>query len=137
MSELSIREMEQDEDFAEWFDELLSRENEEYTSGEHYLVLTSEIGDWIGGLRYQLRGGVASLIQLAIAPEHREHGHAIKLLDAFDERAKSAGAHLLEFSTDDARAERRMVSRGWTVVGRRPDHIGHRNWALLERRLRP
>ena len=137
MSELSIREMEQDEDFADWFDELLARDESVEPSGDHYLVLTSEIGDWIGGLRYQLRGGVASLVQLAIAPEHREQGYAIKLLDAFDERAESAGAHLLEFWTDDQRAERRMIGRGWSVTMRRAGYIGNRAWALLERRLGP
>ena len=55
MSELTIREMGQDEDFSAWFSELL--EQEDATTGspggmeEHYLILSNEIGDWIGGLR--------------------------------------------------------------------------------------
>src|SRR5688500_2817051 len=63
MSELTIRDMEQDEDFAAWFSEILEQEEDPggWSSAldERYLILSNEIGDWIGGLRFWLRGGVA------------------------------------------------------------------------------
>ena len=74
MSELTIREMEQGEEFADWFSDLTQREQEE--TGEpsyledHYLILSNEIGDWIGGLRYSLRGGVAHLGVIHLAMRH-------------------------------------------------------------------
>ena len=56
MSELTIRDMEQDEDFAAWFSEILEQEEDPagWSSAldERYLILSNEIGDWIGGLRY-------------------------------------------------------------------------------------
>jgi len=55
MSELTIREMGQDEDFSAWFSELLEQEEGLTGSGgldDHYLILSNEIGDWVGGLRY-------------------------------------------------------------------------------------
>ena len=79
MSELSIREMEQDGDFAAWYSELL--EQEEEASGwsgsveQRYLILSNEIGDWIGGLRYWLRGGVAHLEDVVVLPQERHRGH--------------------------------------------------------------
>jgi hypothetical protein len=55
MGELIIREMEQDDDFAAWYSELIEQEEEAAgRSGgpvERYLMLSNEIGDWIGGLR--------------------------------------------------------------------------------------
>ena len=72
MSELTIRDMEQDEDFAAWFSEIL--EQEEDAAGwssaldERYLILSNEIGDWIGGLRYWLRAGVAHLVDVVVLP---------------------------------------------------------------------
>lgn len=135
MSGLTIREMEQDEDFADWFDELLEIEAGDEALAERYLVLSNEIGDWIGGVRYQVRGGVAQLVQLAVSPEHRDLGHGARLLDAFQERATAAGAHLLEFWTDNDRAERRLGRAGWRVVLRRERYIGNRPWMLLEKRV--
>ena len=52
MSELTIRDMEQDEDFAAWFSEILEQEEDPagWSSAldERYLILSNEIGDWIG-----------------------------------------------------------------------------------------
>jgi len=139
MSELTIREMGQDEDFAAWFSELLEQEDGyDGTTGpldEHYLILSNEIGDWIGGLRYWLRGGVAHLVDVVVLPQERHRGHAHRLLAAFEERAAEAGAHVTEFWTDDQRSEGLLAAFGWHRILQRDDYIGHRSWALMEKRL--
>ena len=101
MDELKIREMEQDGDFAGWFSELVAETEEAAGWGnpinDRYLVLSNEIGDWIGGLRFSLRGGVAHLLDVAVIATERHQGHAHRLLAAFEERSREAGAHLAEF----------------------------------------
>ena len=71
MPEVKISTMDQDEDFAAWLTELLEREAEEagLPTGfeDRYIGLTDAIGDWIGGLRYYVRGGVAHLLDLVVA----------------------------------------------------------------------
>ena len=139
MSELTIREMENGEEFADWFADLTQRE-EEATGDpvfleEHYLILSNAIGDWIGGLRYFLRGGVAHVLDVAVRPEERHHGHAHRLLEAFEERAREAGAHLIEFWTDDLAGEGELIAFGWNRVMRRDAYIGQRTWYLMEKRL--
>ena len=78
MSELTIRDMEQDEDFAAWFSEILEQEEDPggWSSAldERYLILSNEIGDWIGGLRFWLRGGVAHLVDVVVLPQERHRG---------------------------------------------------------------
>jgi ribosomal protein S18 acetylase RimI-like enzyme len=139
MSELTIREMGQDEDFSAWFSELL--EQEDATTGsvgtidEHYLILSNEIGDWIGGLRYWLRGGVAHLVDVVVLPQERHRGHAHRLMAAFEERAAEAGGHVAEFWTDDERSEGLLAALGWRRIFRREDYIGHRPWSLMEKPL--
>ena len=139
MSELTIREMGQDEDFSAWFSELL--EQEDATTGsagaidEHYLILSNEIGDWIGGLRYWLRGGVAHLVDVVVLPQERHRGHAHRLMAAFEERAAEAGGHVAEFWTDDQRSEGLLGALGWRRIFQREDYIGHRGWSLMEKRL--
>ncbi len=139
MSEITIREMEQDEEFSAWFADLLSEEDaaEGTTSRveDRYLVLTSEIGDWVGGLRYTLQGGVAHLVEVAVAPAERRQGHAHRLLGAFEERAASHGAHLIEFWTDDLRSEAFLAAMGWRRVMERAGYIGGRSWYLLEKAM--
>lgn len=140
MSELTIREMEQDGDFAAWYTELLEME-QDTTPGwsgaldEHYLILSNEIGDWIGGLRYWLRGGVAHLVDVVVLPQERHQGHAHRLLQAFEERAAAAGVHVAEFWTDDARSEGLLAALGWQRIFRRENYIGQRTWSLMEKRL--
>jgi GNAT superfamily N-acetyltransferase len=139
MSELTIREMENGEEFADWFADLTQRE-EEATGDpvfleEHYLILSNAIGDWIGGLRYYLRGGIAHVLDVAVRPEERNHGHAHRLLEAFEERALDAGAHLAEFWTDDLAGEAELLLFGWNRVMRRDGYIGDRTWYLMEKRL--
>ena len=139
MSELTIREMEQDGDFAAWYSELL--EQEEDPSGwsgaldEHYLILSNEIGDWIGGLRYWLRGGVAHLVDVVVLPQERHKGHAHRLVAAFEQRAEEAGAHMAEFWTDDDRSEGLLGALGWRRVFERENYIGGRRWTLMEKTL--
>jgi GNAT superfamily N-acetyltransferase len=141
MSELTIREMGQDEDFSAWFTELLDQEEDPAGwSGvldEHYLILSNEIGDWIGGLRYWLRGGVAHLVDVVILPQERHQGHAHRLLAAFEERAREAGAHVAEFWTDDERSEGLLAALGWIRIFQRDDYIGHRRWSLMEKLFDP
>jgi GNAT superfamily N-acetyltransferase len=139
MSELTIRDMDQGEDFAEWFADLLHKEEAriggDVAAHEHYLVLTDEIGDWIGGVRYALRGGVAQLLDIAVEPEQRHHGHGRLLLAAFESRAEEAGAHVAEFWTDDTRTEPILIQAGWNKVMERPEYVGRRTWALMEKRF--
>ena len=139
MSELIIREMEQDGDFAAWYSELLELEQDAGgPSGpleERYLILSNEIGDWIGGLRYWLRGGVAHLVDVVVLPQERHQGHAHRLLAAFEARAVESGAHVAEFWTDDTRSEGLLAALGWQKVLVRDDYIGRRSWSLMEKRL--
>ena len=141
MSDITIREMEQDEEFSAWFSELLSEEDAaEGTSSrveDRYLVLSSEIGDWVGGLRYTLQGGVAHLVEVAVAPAERGQGHAHRLLAAFEERAATNGAHLVEFWTDDLRSESFLLAIGWRRVLARTGYIGGRDWYLMEKTIYP
>ncbi|MBA3658004.1 MAG: GNAT family N-acetyltransferase, partial [Gemmatimonadales bacterium] len=94
-----------------------------------------EIGDWIGGLRYWLRGGVAHLVDVLVLPQARHQGHAHRLMAAFEDRAREAGAHLAEFWTDDLRSEGLLAALGWRVLLRRDDYIGRRTWSLMEKAL--
>lgn len=138
-SDVIIRDMEKGEEFAEWFADLLMRHDEETGLDSHrddrYLVLSNEIGDWIGGLRYSLQGGVAQLLELAVSPEERHHGHAHRLLQAFEQRAIESEAHVAEFWTDDMRSEAFLVAFGWTQILTRKDYIGRRSWYLMEKRF--
>jgi GNAT superfamily N-acetyltransferase len=141
MSELTIREMESGEEFADWFADLT--EQEEVATGapihleDHYLILSNAIGDWIGGLRYNLRGGVAHLTDIAVRAEQRHQGHGHRLLEAFEEHASQLGAHLAEFWTDDAAREPELLANGWQRVLRRPGYQGGRTWYLMEKQLNP
>lgn len=136
--QLTIRDAGQDDEFAAWLDDLVELHPSPRNHGkrsEHYLVLTDEIGDWIGGIRYWLRGGVASLVDVGIAPHERHQGHGFRLLSAFESRAAELGAHLLEFWTDDLRSEAVFLAQGWNRVAARPDYIGGTTWYLFEKRL--
>jgi GNAT superfamily N-acetyltransferase len=141
MSELTIRDMEQDEDFAAWFSEILEMEEDPagWSSAldERYLILSNEIGDWIGGLRFWLRGGVAHLVDVAVLPQERHRGHAHRLLSAFEQRAIEAGAHIAEFWTDDSRSEGLLAALGWRRIFAREGYFGRRNWSLMEKTLAP
>ena len=109
MGELTIREVDQDEEFADWLSDVLHEEHvsegSTFLSDDHYLVLSNEIGDWIGGLRYALRGGVAHLMELAVVATERHQGHGHRLLAAFEEHARLNESHLVEFWTQDLRSE--------------------------------
>jgi ribosomal protein S18 acetylase RimI-like enzyme len=139
MSEVTIREMEQDEEFSAWLSDLL--QEDAYRTGvdsflEHkYLALTNEIGDWVGGLRYTLRGGVAQLVELGVDPEERNKGHAHMMLAAFEHHARLNDAHVAEFWTNDLRSEALLAALGWSRVLERPGYIGGETWVLMEKRL--
>jgi GNAT superfamily N-acetyltransferase len=139
MSERIIREMEHGEEFADWFADLTMHE-EEATGDpvhleDHYLILSNEIGDWIGGLRYSLRGGVAHVLDIAVTPEERNLGHAHRLLEAFEAKSREAGAHLVEFWTDDLGSEPELLVHGWRRVIRRDGYLGGRTCYLMEKAL--
>jgi N-acetylglutamate synthase-like GNAT family acetyltransferase len=140
-SEVIIRDMEKGEEFAEWFADLLQRHDDEtgldVHRDERYLVLSNEIGDWIGGLRYSLQGGVAQLLELAIASDERHQGHAHRLLEAFESRAIESDTHVAEFWTDDLRSETFLLAFGWGRVLTRQNYIGKRTWYLMEKRFEP
>ncbi|MBA2627499.1 MAG: GNAT family N-acetyltransferase [Gemmatimonadales bacterium] len=139
MSEMTIRAMDQDEDFANWMKELLELEAAAQGLGtpsdDCYLVLSNEIGDWIGGLRYAMRGGVARLLDVTVTSAERHQGHGHRLLLAFEERVRNDGAHLAEFWTDDLRAEGLLAAFGWRRILSRPGYIGGDTWALMEKRF--
>ena len=141
MSELTIREMEAGEEFADWFADLTQME-EEATGDplvleDHYLILSNAVGDWIGGLRYTLRGGVAHVQDIAVTNQERHRGHGHRLLMAFEARAREAGAHLAEFWTDDVTGEAELLVNGWHRVVRRLNYIGGNTWYLMEKPLVP
>lgn len=141
MSELIIREMGQDEDFAAWYSDLLEQEADAEGRGnpldERYLILSNQIGDWVGGLRYWLRGGVAHLVDVVVLPQERHQGHAHRLMAAFEERAAESGAHLAEFWTDDERSEGLLAALGWSRIFHREDYMDRRAWSLMEKHLKP
>jgi GNAT superfamily N-acetyltransferase len=137
--ELTIRELRDDEEFGAWLRELTT---EYSTAGdtaiqERHLVLTDEIGDWIGGLRYLMRGGVAQILEIGVRPEDRGQGFAIRLLEGFEAAAREHGAHLIEFWTDKLALEPMLAAFGWQRVLSRPGYIAGRTWHLLEKRVAP
>ncbi len=139
MSEMTIRAMDQDEDVAHWLQELLAIEaiaaGLPTPADDCYLVLSNEIGDWIGGLRYSLRAGVARLIDLVVTPPTRRQGHAHRLLAAFEARVSEDGAHMAEFWTDDLRAEGLLAAMGWHRLMSRDHYLGNGTWVLMEKRF--
>ncbi|HET9275208.1 MAG TPA: GNAT family N-acetyltransferase [Gemmatimonadales bacterium] len=136
---LTIRDMDEGEEFAAWLNDLTERfpsgEGDGDAYEERHLVLTDEIGDWIGGLRYAIRGGVAQVLDIGVLPKERHQGHAHRLLAFFEERAAEQGAHLIEFWTDHVAEEGFLEALGWHRVLRRPGYVGGRTWYLLEKRL--
>jgi GNAT superfamily N-acetyltransferase len=137
--DLTIREIRDGEEFAAWLAELTSQDPDQpYTAlAERHLVLTNEVGDWIGGVRFTLRGGVAQLVDIGVVPGERGQGHGLRLLDAFEHRAGEAGAHLVEFWTDRLGLEPLLAALGWSVMVTRPDYIGGRTWYLLAKQIGP
>lgn len=139
MSELTIREMDRGEDFETWFADLVGKQDADTGShlqyDHHLLVLTNAVGDWVGGVRYYLRGGVAHLLEFAVV-EHEEHlGYGLRLLETFEARAGEAGAHLLEFWTNDLESASIYADLGWTQVVCRPRYVGGDEWVLMEKPL--
>lgn len=135
--QLTIREMDEGEEFASWLSDLADRDDgtqRDDTIAERHLVLSDEIGDWIGGLRWTLRGGVAQVVEVGVLPRERHQGHAHRLLAAFEERAAEQGAHLFECWTDHLAEEGLLEASGWSRVLRREDYVGGRTWYLLEKR---
>ena len=141
MSELTIRDMEQDEDFAAWFSEILEQEEDPggWSSAldERYLILSNEIGDWIGGLRFWLRGGVAHLVDVVVLPQERHRGHAHRLLSAFEERAIEVRGPSGRVLDRRVRSEGLLAALGWRRIFQRDGYLGRRTWSLMEKPLDP
>lgn len=137
--QLTIREMDVGEEFSAWLSDLTERFGAERDDvvEERHLVLADEIGDWIGGLRWSLRGGVAQVMDIGVLPRERHQGHAHRLLAAFEARAVEQGAHLLEFWTDHETEVGLLAALGWRRVLRRENYIGGRTWFLLEKPVSP
>jgi len=135
--DLTIREMREGEDFAAWLADLTANDPDAgYTAlAEHHLVLTDEIGDWIGGIRFTVRGGVAQVVDIGVVPGERGRGHALRLLEAFENHAEESGAHVIEFWTDQLSVEPLLAALGWRRALTRTDYVGGRTWHLLEKRL--
>lgn len=141
MSELIIREMDRGEEFANWFGDLVERQDAASGSNlrydDHLLVLTNEVGNWVGGVRYYLRGGVAHLLEFAVVEREEDLGYGIRLLESFEGRAAAAGAHLLEFWTNDLESAAIYEDLGWREVVCRPRYVGGDAWVLMEKVLTP
>lgn len=133
--DLTIREMPEAGEFGEWLADLTGADGG--TLAERYLVLTDEIGEWIGGLRFLERGGVAQVVDLGVIPSERRQGHGLRLIQAFEDQARENGAHLVEFWTDQLGLEPLLAALGWRKVASRPDYINGQTWYLLEKRLKP
>lgn len=137
MSELIIREMDRGEEFETWFAELVQRQDDASGShlryDDHLLVLTNEVGDWVGGVRYYIRGGVAHLLEFAVTEEEEHLGYGLRLLETFEGRAAEAGAHLLEFWTNDLESAAIYTDMGWREVIQRPGYVGGDTWVLMEK----
>jgi GNAT superfamily N-acetyltransferase len=134
--DLTIREMQEGEEFAAWLADLTTNE----ASGaleEHHLLLSDEIGEWIGGLRYLRRGGVVQVVDIGVVAAERGQGHALRLLEGLEDRARDSGAHLIEFWTDRHELEPLLAALGWRKVFARRDYIAGNTWLLLEKRLAP
>lgn len=137
--DLTIREVREGEEFAAWLAELTSLDPEASSLAleERHLVLTNEVGDWIGGVRFTMRGGVAHLVDIGVVPSERGQDHGLRLLDAFEAHARDAGAHLVEFWTDRLGLEPLLAALGWKLVMTRPEYIAGRTWYLLAKPIGP
>lgn len=141
MSELIIREMDRGEEFQAWFGDLVERQDAASGSrlkyDDHLLVLTNQTGDWVGGVRYYLRGGVAHLMEFAVVETEEDLGYGLRLLEAFEGRAAEGGAHVLEFWTNDLESASIYTDLGWRVILQRPRYVGGEEWVLMEKALYP
>jgi GNAT superfamily N-acetyltransferase len=133
--DLTVREMLEGEEFSAWLSDLTA--TDPGPAEERHLVLSDEIGDWVGGLRYVLRGGVAHVLDVGVVPTERGQGHGLRLLQAFEEHARERGAHLLEFWTDRDQAGPLLAALGWRRVATRDHFISDRTWHLMAKRLSP
>ncbi|MFI5235298.1 MAG: GNAT family N-acetyltransferase [Gemmatimonadales bacterium] len=139
MGELIIRDMDQGEEFSAWFAELVERQDRsngaELSYQDRYLILSNDVGDWVGGVRFYFRGGVAHLLEFALEEDQEHIGYGLRLLEAFEHRAIGAGAHLAEFWTNDFDSAGVYGDLGWHEVVRRDDYVGRGAWVLMEKRL--
>jgi GNAT superfamily N-acetyltransferase len=133
--DLTIREMQEGEEFAAWLAELTGPDSGAVE--ERHLVLADEIGDWVGGLRYVFRGGVAHVLDLGVLPAERHQGHGLRLLQAFEEHARERGAHLAEFWTDRLGLEPLLAALGWRRIASRDHYMGGNTWHLMAKRIGP
>jgi ribosomal protein S18 acetylase RimI-like enzyme len=84
-------------------------------------------------VRYYVRGGVAHLLEFAVIEEQEHLGYGLRLLETFEGRAAEAGAHLLEFWTNDLESASIYSDMGWREVLQRPGYVGGDTWVLMEK----
>ena len=137
--DLTVREVADDSEFGIWLEEL----TRDYPAAqgialeEHHLALTDDIGEWIGGIRFWLRGGVAQVLEIGVAPDERGRGHSLRLLEGFEVAARARDAHLIEFWTYQLALEPILEANGWHRVISRPGYIAGHTWHLFEKPLGP
>ncbi len=138
---LTIHEIEDGEEFSAWLGELLDNHPStrlvDLSIEQRHLALANEIGDWIGGVRYTLRGGVATLMEIGVVPAERGRGHALRLLTAFQAHAEADGAHLAEFWTSTLQTEPLLSALGWKLRLTRDGYWNGARWYLFEREFDP
>lgn len=136
---MTVTEVSDDSEFGIWLEEL----TRDYPAAEgialeeHHLALTDDIGDWVGGLRFGLRGGVAQVLEIGVAPNERGQGHALRLLDGFEAAARSRDAHLIEFWSHQLGLEPILEANGWHRVLSRPGYIAGHTWHLFGKTIGP
>jgi len=80
-------------------------------------------------------GDLAYLAELAVAPDHRRHGHGSALLSAVLDRLADHRELRLTTRADDDRAQAFYEAAGFERLERLPDHYADADGILYRRRL--
>ena len=72
-----------------------------------------------------------------VLEDQEDLGYGLRLLEAFEGRAREAGAHLLEFWTNDLESATIYGDLGWQEIVVRPRYVGGDAWVLMEKSLTP
>jgi len=110
-----------------------------------FLVVDTAEGDTLAaGVYIELRGRSMYFGMLSVDPALQRSGHARRLIDAIDARAREAGCAALEIEVVNLREELPAFYRrlGFVVTGERPFHSGEKlkrpaHMVLMERTLQP